>query len=229
MVSEVGSRLVDETRQEVLKMARLVQSIFHKTASSLLDRSIHSAREAISLASSVRHFENSIDLRATASLGVLRLKGQKLRFFSAAMSITRLLRLMSEKSAELSESSLVFARRPPFGFHENLRCTLDTVDIMLRESVENLIAPSTADAERVCRKDSELDEKLESTEREIIEAMSKTPALIEKGITLIAVFRDLRSFALLCGDLMELSMFIHTGDSYHCLEADRKSSATEKH
>ncbi|HAA85801.1 MAG TPA: hypothetical protein DCE14_05555 [Kosmotogaceae bacterium] len=229
MVSEVGFRLVEETRQEALKMARLVQSIFHKTASSLLDRNIHSAREAISLASSVRHLENAINRRATASLGVLRLKGQNLRFFSAAMSITRLLRLISEKSVELSERSLVFARRPPFGFHENLRYALGTVDIMLREAVENLIAPSIADAERVCRKDLELDEKLEMTEREIIEAMSRTSALIEKGITLIAVFRDLRSIALLCGDLMELSMFIHTGSDYHCLGPDGESSSTQKH
>lgn len=228
MVSETGSRLLDETRQELLKMARLVQNIFHKTASALLERNMHSARDAISLSSSAQHSVMVINKRVTVVLGVVCMRGKSLRFFASAMSITKVLKLISERSAELSETALTLAKMTPFGFHENLRYTLNTVGIVLREAIDNLITPSLVDVERICRTDNELGKRFGQIEKEIVEAMNTSSALVEKGILLIAVFRSLKDVSELCMDLIELAAYIDTGRNYVCTAATFVSADQKK-
>lgn len=216
MISKKGLKKIEETKHEIINMARYVQNLFSKCSLAILGRNEHHARDVLYSISILDQYAFSIENKVVGLVGTLMPTGRELRFLVMAANITRTLRMIGEKCTALANKSLLLTKHPPIGFYETLKKMINTVDKMLADAVDNLINPSLSDAQMICEQDDRVDKMLDKVEKELKIVMEESPKLVSRAIELLTIFRLLEEIGDLCTEIIESSMYVAEGKYYHC-------------
>jgi phosphate transport system protein len=217
MISKVGLERIGNLRIEILRMARYVQSIFNKTSVAVLERNEHQARDVIYSDSVIDYHQVELQAMIIGLTGILTPTGKELRLLTLSMNIVSTLERIGDKCVFICERGLSLSKRPPIGYHEKLKTMFESVSVMTKGAIDNLVDPSLSEAVRLCKNDDFVDRIQEEVKTDLVRYCEESPSIISRALDLMMVFGALEEIADLSTELMEAAVYIETGKYYRCV------------
>ncbi|MDK2944652.1 MAG: phosphate transport system protein [Mesotoga sp.] len=222
MISKVGLERIGNLRIEILRMARYVQSIFNKTMVAVLERNEHQARDVIYSDSVIDYHQVELQAMIIGLTGILTPTGKELRFLTLSMNIVSALERIGDKCVFICETSLSLSKRPPIGYYDKMKSMFESVSIMTKGAIDNLVEPSLSEAERLCKSDDAIDRMQEEVKSDLIRYCEQSPSVVGRAFDLMMIFCALEEIADLSTELMEAAVYIESGRHYRCVNDDFK-------
>jgi len=220
MISRRGEEKLDELRDELLKLARYVQTMYSKSKMAFLERNEHHARDVMYSSSILDTFQLSIERKTVILGGTLMLTGKNLRLVMMGMKLVNELTRIGKQCLTISRYSLELSKLSSIGFYNSMSKTANLIDEMFNNAVKNIYSPSTSMSGQICSKNNTVSTLLDSTEKEITETIVQNPTIALKGVKLICLLRGFREIAASSLSLTECSIFIETGEYYRCMGSE---------
>ncbi|AKI96770.1 phosphate signaling complex PhoU family protein [Kosmotoga pacifica] len=220
MISRKGEARLEELREDILKFARYVQTLYGKTKMAFLERNDHHARDVIYSSTILDSFQVNIERKIVTLTGTLILRGKNLRFLTTGMKLVTKLRRIGRHCISISQSSMELSKYSPIGFYNSMSKMVNIVDEMLNGSVKNISSPSLGLSAQICTRDNAVDTLLAGIEKEITETLIQNPQITPQGVKLINILKEFEEIADLSTTLVECSVFIETGKYYKCVGDD---------
>lgn len=174
MISRRGEEKLDELRDELLKLARYVQTMYSKSKMAFLERNEHHARDVMYSSSILDTFQLSIERKTVILGGTLMLTGKNLRLVMMGMKLVNELTRIGKQCLTISRYSLELSKLSSIGFYNSMSKTANLIDEMFNNAVKNIYSPSTSMSGQICSKNNTVSTLLDSTEKEILKPLSKT-------------------------------------------------------
>jgi phosphate transport system protein len=119
---------------------------------------------------------------------------------------------MADLAGDIAGRALVLAHPPLIPIPEALQRMTDMTTSMVRQSLDAFVNLDSRLARRVCRLDDEVDRYNRDIIFEIIEAMQKSPDMIEPGIALFSATRHLERIADHATNIAEDVVYLVEGE-----------------
>ncbi len=212
MMSKHLQRDLDNLQRDILAMAGLVELSIHKAIRALSERDVDLAREVIRGDSQIDGEENHIDEECLKMLALHQPVAVDLRRVTAAMMIIVDLERMGDLAEEIAERALQLARPPHLPIPERLQRMTDLTTTMVQQSLDAFVNLNVHQARVVHRLDDEVDRYNELIIQEIMQAMKRSPDLIEAGLSLFSATRHLERIADHATNIAEDVIYLVEGE-----------------
>jgi phosphate transport system protein len=205
-------RDLDDLQRDLLALAGLVEGAIYKSIQALQERDVLLAREIIAGDTQIDHEENHIDEECLKLLALHQPVAVDLRRIIAARMINTDLERMGDLAEEIAERAIHLASPPLMPIPEKLQRMTDLTTMMVRQSLDSFVNLDTHVAQAVMRMDDEVDRYNEEIIAELIEAMKKSPALVEAGLSMFSAVRHLERIADHATNIAEDVVYLVEGE-----------------
>jgi phosphate transport system protein len=225
MMKRHFERELEGLKTALIKLASHAEDAVRQSVNGLLQKNSALVEQVVSGDDRINSMEIEIDNAIVDLLALQQPVAADLRFILAAQKINNDLERIGDHAVNIAESAVVMIRRgenvPFTGFEE----MIGIVEGMLRDAIDAFIHPDAGLAMAVLKKDDLIDQMNRQYVDEIVSVMKRTPALIDAGIELIRVSRNLERVADLATNIAEEVVFISQARvvKHH---AEEKSSPT---
>jgi phosphate transport system protein len=206
--------LRDQTQlqHDLLALAGLVEQTIHRAVRALQTGNTVLAREVIAADEQIDREDNHIHEECLKMLALHQPVACDLRRVVAVMLITTDLERMGDLAEEIAERALHLGGTPPLRVPDKLQRMADLATTMVRQALDSFVTLNQEQAERVMRMDDEVDRYNREIIAELIDAMQKTPASTEAGLSLFSATRHLERIADHATNIAEDVVYLISGD-----------------
>jgi len=186
---------LDRIRQELLRMAGLVEAMIGDAMSALVERNWDKASGAIIADKGIDLLEKEIDEACHSVLVRHQPTAVDLRFLVAVMKINNDLERMGDSAVNIAEAVEVLNQEPPLKPYIDLPRMAEKVREMVRHSLDAFVARDTKLAISVCAADDEIDGFYHQLFRELLTYMIEDPKNVSRALHLLLISRNLERIA----------------------------------
>jgi len=205
-------RHFDEELQNVkgklVEMAAMVEESITKSLDALKKKNADMAEQIRDIDHKIDKLEMSIEDMCVELIARHQPVGSDLRFLIGAIKMNNDLERMGDHSVNIADCLEYVVAGPQVTQITNIWSMARIVKEMLRESVESFIENDAARAQKVCERDSVVDEMRNETIRILLTYMLEEPEKIGAAIQYLLVAKNLERIADLSTNICEDVIYI---------------------
>lgn len=195
-------------KRKLVEMAALVEESITKSLDALHKKNEVIANEIRATDHNIDEMEIAIEDTCIELIARHQPVGSDLRFLVGAIKMNNDLERMGDHSVNIADCIKYVAEGPPIAKITNIWSMARIVKEMLRESVESFIHNDAARAQKVCERDSVVDEMRNETIRILLTYMLEEPEKIGSAIQYLLVAKNLERIADLSTNICEDVIYI---------------------
>ena len=205
-------RHFDESLQKVkkslLEMASMVEDAITKSLEALKKKDLRLAAKISEIDHQIDLMEIAIEENCIELIARNQPVGADLRFLIAAIKMNNDLERMGDHAVNIAGCVTYLIEQPRIKPVTNIWSMSRTVKEMLNDVVESFVQNDAARAQKVCERDSVVDEMRDETMRILLTYMLEEPEKIGSAISLILVAKNLERIADLSTNISEDVIYI---------------------
>jgi len=187
---------LDQLRERVLYMGGLVETAVHHSLHAVTDRQPELAELVVEeIEPEINHLEVEIDERALHLMALQQPLAVDLRFVAAALKIGNDLERMGDLAVNIANGAARLLSQPLSAPLVDLPLMAERANRMLRSSLDALMNRNPELARAVLESDDEVDAMRDLIFRQLIQAMTQDPTLVERSLGLLFIARNLERIA----------------------------------
>lgn len=199
---------LQNVKRKLVEMAALVEESITKSLEGLKKKSTEMATDVRDTDHKVDEMEIAIEDMCIELIARHQPVGSDLRFLIGAIKMNNDLERMGDHSVNIADCIKYVIEEPRVAQITNIWSMAKIVKEMLRESVESFIHNDAARAQKVCERDSVVDEMRNETIRLLLTYMLEEPERIGSAINYILVAKNLERIADLSTNICEDVIYI---------------------
>jgi phosphate transport system protein len=202
-----------QVRENLLRMAGLVEQMIDDSVKSLIDRDEELASRTIEEDHKVNRFEVDTDEVCLLILAKRQPVASDLRFITLAMKMVTDLERIGDLAVNIGERTLAMAQLPPFEVPALIPQMSQIAQSMVRDAIDAFVERDAEKAEDVWDRDSEVDTLYHTASRNMQTRMhqSQSPGSLESAMHVHAVAKFLERIGDHATNLAELVVFMIKG------------------
>jgi phosphate transport system protein len=186
---------LDRIRQDLLRMAGLVEAMIADSLRALLERDNELARGVVIADQGIDRLEMAVDEACHATLVRHQPTAVDLRLLVAVMKINSNLERIGDSAVNIAEAVEVLNQEPPLKPYIDLPRMAELVRTMVERSLNAFVQRDTAAALAVCAGDDEVDALYKQLFRELLTYMIEDPKNVSRALHLLLISRNLERIA----------------------------------
>jgi len=195
-------------REQLLRMASLVEEAIANAIQSLVDRDGHLAQRVIDRDKEINSLEITIDDLCLRLFALRQPMARDLRFITGAIKINNDLERMGDHAVNIAERALHLVQEPPLKPLIDIPRMAVLAQGMVKDSLDAFVQRDATKARSVCPRDDEVDQLEDQVIRELLTYMMNDPRTISRALDLIIIAKNLERIADLSTNIAEDVIFI---------------------
>ena len=200
---------LDGLKTSLIKMGSVVEESLSTAIQALFDQDEALARKVIDSDERINSLEIEIDNGVIDILALKQPVASDLRLIIAVQKINNDLERIGDHAVNIAESALGLVRTPATEPMLELPSMADITKAMLRHALDSFILLDPQLARSVLERDDQIDKLNRAMTKQVIQLVQSDPRIIEGGLDLIRVSRNLERVADLATNIAEEVIF-HT-------------------
>ena len=200
-----------ELKEKLLYEGGLVERAIRDATKALLERSSELAEKVIEDDDVVNAKEVEIDEYCLKLLALRQPAARDLRLITTAIKINYDLERIGDMAVNICERVLELNQEPQLKPYIDLPSMAETVQLMVKESLDAFVGEDVELARKVTRKDQRVDQLLEQMFRELLTYMIQDPQTISRATRLLFMSKYLERMADHAVNIAELVIFMVEG------------------
>ena len=178
-------------KNNLLKMAGLVERAIANSIAALIDRDSSRAKEVIAGDDAINDLENTIDEQCVTLLALQQPMAVDLRLITVALKIVKDLERMGDQAVNIAERVLPLNEEPQLKPYIDLPHMARIVQQMVKDSLDSFVTGNAELAREICTRDDLVDALNNQIFRELLTYMMSDPTTITRAVHLIIIGRCL--------------------------------------
>lgn len=195
-------------KNEVLNMAAMVEESITKSLEALKKRDLKLAEEIREIDKKIDKMEITIEEKCIELIARHQPVGSDLRLLIGVIKMNNDLERMGDHAVNIADSVNFLVNQPRVKPVSNIWTMAKIVNEMLKESVESFIENDAVRAQKVCERDSTVDEMRNEVIRIMLTYMLEEPEKISSAIQYFLVAKNLERIADLSTNICEDTIYI---------------------
>jgi phosphate transport system protein len=186
---------LDELKENLLRMAALVEGAIRDALQSLVKRDSELAKETFEGEDRINAMEIAIDDMCLRLLALRQPMASDLRFITSAMKITTDLERMGDQAVNIAERAIFLNQEPQLKPYIDVPRMAEIAQSMVKDVLDAFVNRDSKLARSVCERDDLVDGLKDQVLRELLTYMMSDPKTIPRAVHLIIVARCLERIA----------------------------------
>jgi len=186
---------LEELKENLLKMATLVEGTIHDAVQSLVKRDSELANQIFKREKQINDMELVIDEMCLKLLALRQPMAVDLRFITSAMKIITDLERMGDQAVNIAERALSLNQEPQLKPYIDLPRMAEIAQSMVKDVLDAFVNRNSKLARSVCERDDLVDGLNDQVFRELLTYMISDQKTITRAVHLIIVGRCLERIA----------------------------------
>lgn len=203
---------IEETKQLVIEMSRLVKTAVDKAIESLNKQDVELAEQVIKGDDQIDLMEVEIEKRCIRMIALYQPEASDLRLIMGIYKIVSDLERIGDEAENIAQRSLLLAKEPPLKPYVNLNLMSEYVKTMIEDAVISFFQRDVELAKKVIHRDDLVDELYHQLERELITYVLENPMNISRVINLSFVARHFERMADHAENIAEMAIYWTEGE-----------------
>jgi phosphate transport system protein len=199
---------LQKVKKDVLEMASLVEESITKSLEALKKQDIKMASEIQEIDYRIDKFEIAIEEQCIELIARHQPVGADLRFLIGVIKMNNDLERMGDHAVNIASYIAYLIEQPRIKSVSNIWSMAREVKEMLNDSVKSFMDNDATRAQKVCERDSVVDEMRDETIRILLTYMLEQPEIIGSAIPLLLVAKNLERIADLSTNICEDVIYI---------------------
>ena len=186
---------LQELKEELLKMATLVEEAIRDAVQSLVKRDSDLAQKTFQYEDRINKLEIAIDDRCLKLLALRQPMAADLRFITSAMKIITDLERMGDQAVNIAERVISLNQEPQLKPYIDIPEMAEIAQSMVKDVLDAFVNQDSKLARTVCERDDLVDGLNDQVFRELLTFMMSDSQTITRAIHLMIVCRCLERIA----------------------------------
>jgi phosphate transport system protein len=186
---------LEELKQNLLKMAAMVEEAIRNSVQSLVNRDSGLAQKTFEVEDRINKMEITIDETCLKLLALRQPMAADLRFITSAMKITTDLERMGDQAVNISERALSLNQESQIKPYIDIPRMAEIAQSMVKDVLDAFVNRDPKLARSVCARDDVVDGLNDQVVRELLTYMVSDPKTITRSVHLMIVARCLERIA----------------------------------
>lgn len=199
---------INELKQNLLKMAGMVEASIDKAIRSLTERDLGLVQEVLQEDVKIDHLEIQIENQCLSILARHQPVAVDLRFLFAAVKMNNDLERMGDHAVNIAQKSQNLIEEPPLKPLIDIPRMAGLAQNMVKESLNAFVEGDANKARIVCETDDEVDQLEYQLDRELLTYMIEEPKNVTRAIDLMMIAKNLERIADLATNIAEEVFFM---------------------
>lgn len=200
-----------ELRNKLLQMGGMVESAVHRSVRSLVDRDESLALKVLDGEHAINQMEKEVDELCTRLLVLQQPMARDLRFLTSVLKINTDLERMGDLAKNIAARSMALLKVAPLKINVDIPHISSLVEQMLLKSLDAFVQEDADLAQQVLHADDEVDALRTAGIFEIVNFMQHNPPLVQAGMELVFVVRNLERIGDHATNMAEDVIFMTKG------------------
>jgi len=200
-----------ELKEKLLYEGGLVEKAISNAIKALLERNSELADKVIEDDPIINALEVEIDEFCLKLLALRQPAARDLRFITTAIKINYDLERIGDMAVNICERVQELNQEPQLKPYIDLPMMADTVQIMLKESLDAFVKEDVATARKVTKDDQKVDQLLDQIFRELLTYMMQDMRTISRATRVLFIAKYLERMADHAVNIAELVIFLVEG------------------
>jgi phosphate transport system protein len=188
-------RELQELKEDLLKMAALVEETISVAVQSLVKRDSNLAKKTFEREDRINRMEIDIEDTCLKLLALMQPMAVDLRFITSAMKITTDLERMGDQAVNIAERAVSLNQEPQLKPYIDIPRIAEITQSMVKDVLDAFINSDSKLARSVCERDDMVDGLNDQVFRELLTFMMSDPQTIARAAHLMIVCRCLERIA----------------------------------
>ena len=192
-------------------MGGMVESAVHRSVRSLVDRDESLALKVLDGEHAINQMEKEVDELCTRLLVLQQPMARDLRFLTSVLKINTDLERMGDLAKNIAARSMALLKVAPLKINVDIPHISSLVEQMLLKSLDAFVQEDADLAQQVLHADDEVDALRTAGIFEIVNFMQHNPPLVQAGMELVFVVRNLERIGDHATNMAEDVIFMTKG------------------
>ena len=188
-------RELQELKDDLLKMAALVEESISTAVQSLVKRDSNLAQQTFKGEDQINALEIGIDDKSLKLLALMQPMAADLRFITSAMKITTDLEGMGDQAVNIAERAILLNQEPQLKPYIDIPRMAEITQSMVKDVLDAFVNGDSKLARSVCERDDMVDGLNDQVFRELLTFMMSDRQAISRAVHLMIVCRCLERIA----------------------------------
>jgi phosphate transport system protein len=202
---------LQELKEELLKMAALVEEAISTAVKSLVKRDSDLAKKTFEGEDQINRMEIDIEDRCLKLLALWHPMAADLRFITSAMKIITDLERMGDQAVNIAERAISLNQEPQLKPYIDIPKITEIAQSMVKDVLDAFVNSDSKLARSVCERDDMVDGLNDQVFRELLTFMMSDPQTITRAVHLMIVCRCLERIADHSTNIAEDVVFLLDG------------------
>jgi phosphate transport system protein len=186
---------LEELKENLLRMAAMVEEAIRDAVQSLAKRDSKLAQRTFEFEDRINTMEIAIDEMGLKLLALRQPMAMDLRFITSAMKIITDLERMGDQAVNIAERAISLNQEPQLKPYIDLPRMAEIVESMVKDVLDAFVNHDSKLARSVCERDDLVDGLKDQVFRELLTYMMSDPKTITGAVHLMIVARCLERIA----------------------------------
>jgi phosphate transport system protein len=186
---------LQELKENLLRMAALVEEAIRNAVESLVKRDSELAHRTFEMEDRINNLENAIDEMCLQLLALRQPMAADLRFITSAMKIITDLERMGDQAVNIAERAISLNQEPQLKPYIDIPRMAEIVQSMAKDVLDAFVNGDSKLARSVCERDDLVDGLNDQVFRELLTYMISDPTTVTRAVHLMIVCRCLERIA----------------------------------
>lgn len=206
------NRDMEELKKEILILGSMVEDATNKAIVALVNRRFELSQEVIDGDDEIDKRELKVEDLCLKMLALHQPVAGDLRFIITILKVNNYLERMGDMATNIAERAAYLSTHQPMHISEDFLRMAEVTRLMQRECLDALVNRDSELAERVRKRDDEVDELNRKIFAALMDGMIEDGTLIKRSMNFISVCYQLERIADLADNIAEDVVFMVTGD-----------------
>jgi phosphate transport system protein len=207
------SRNLATVRDDLMELASLAATALEQSVKAVLTRDADLARQVILGDLAVNSLEEAIDRECIRLIALFQPVAGDLRQLMAVDHIITELERIGDSATNIAEEVLTLGQLPPRAIHPSLASMAQTVQEMVRQSLEAFFRSNAHLARQVCLMDDDVDALDRTIIQDLLQEMAGAPRAIVPSQSQINIVRNLERVGDHATNIAEQVVYMVEGQS----------------
>jgi phosphate transport system protein len=207
------SRNLAAVRDDLMQLATLAATAMEHSVTAVLTRDADLARQVIIGDAAVNSLEEAIDRECVRLIALFQPVAGDLRQLMAVDHIITELERIGDSATNIAEEVLALGHLPPRAIHPRLESMAQSVQEMVRQSLEAFFRSNTHLARQVCLMDDDVDALDRAIIQDLLREMTGAPRAILPSQSQINIVRNLERVGDHATNIAEQVVYMVEGQS----------------
>jgi phosphate transport system protein len=186
---------LQDLKQDLLKMAALVEGAISTAVQSLIKRDLDLAKKTFEGEDQINGMEIDIEDKCLKLLALRQPMAADLRFITSAMKIITDLERMGDQAVNIAERAISLNQEPQLKPYIDIPKMAEITQSMVKDVLDAFVTQNSRLARSVCERDDLVDGLNDQVFREILTFMMSDPQTVTRAVHLMIVCRCLERIA----------------------------------